>query len=61
MVSAKSFLADKVLAYRQQLSGHDTITTQTATANLEGFSQILKEKSGEKSVFAYPIAIIQKY
>ena len=39
-------------------------TTQTFFENFEGFSQILKEQSGEKSylcLFANSIAIIKKY
>ena len=39
-------------------------TTQTLLENFEGFSQILKEQSGEKKylgLFTNPIAIILKY
>ena len=39
-------------------------TTRTLSENFEGFSQILKEQSGEKrylGVFTNPIAIISKY
>ena len=40
-----------------------SMTTQTLFENFEGFSQILKEQSGNKmylGVFAHPIAIIKK-
>ena len=47
----------------QQLHGHGEDYEDTFK-NFEGFSQILKEQSGEKrylGVFTIPIAIIKKY